>query len=213
MKKGEIESCKGCNRLHTFSLLEVSLVACPHCGYIIYGNLPGNQKLMESRVPEDWSFVKLGTTGEYLNTSFKIIGRIRLQLRNDYKNFWSALIDNGKSWWIAESHASFSIFTEPWQPYTKDAIKLRANLTIPVDPTLNVKGEYVEKCEAISYEGELGHWRLFEKGFFIVQGSHSNGQTTLFTIENKNNIDFLKGEKVTPEILKLQNIHEWSEWK
>jgi hypothetical protein len=192
---------------------EVTMVVCPACGHIIYYQRNADPGRIPDKIPDDWSFVRLRTTGEYQNEKFIVCGRIRLQLRNDYKNFWCAEYKNGKSLWIVESHASFSVFSGAWMSYEKDPIKLRANLSIPVNSMLTVKGEYVEKCEEMSFEGELSSWKHFDPGFFVVQGSHSNGPTAIFTILNKHTVDYLLGEKVKIESLNLQNIHEWNEWK
>ncbi len=64
-------------------------------------------------MPDDWSYIQIGTTGEYKSRPFQIVGRIRLQLRSEYKNFWCAADHKGDSLWIAESFGSISIFASP----------------------------------------------------------------------------------------------------
>ena len=213
MNRNSVHSCPSCNTLHTQVLEETTLLACKNCGEIVFQNIVGYEKPMPSKVPEDWSFVKVGSSGLFQKKTFTIIGRIRLQLRNEYKNFWCAEVENGKSQWIMESFGSFSVLNPPWHTYTKDASKLRAGQSIEVATGLKYKGEYVERCEGISYEGEIGAWKLFTPGFFLIQASRNDRNTTIFTIEKKENVEYLTGSIVLMEELNLQNIVEWNDWK
>ncbi|MBA4056441.1 MAG: hypothetical protein C0490_17125 [Marivirga sp.] len=171
-----------------------------------------NRKIPAKPVPDDWSFVDVGSNGEFQSVPFKVTGRVRIQLRNDYKNFWCVEYNQGKCGWIIESFASFLFVASSWVSYEKDATKLRAGNSIPITSELKLKGEYVEKCEGISFQGEIGPWTSFESGFFIVQASDISGKAAIFFIENKK-VEFLIGEKVLVEKLNLKNIIEWNEWK
>jgi len=171
-----------------------------------------DEPLLVAKVPEDWSFLQIGSAGEYKNNAFTIVGRVRLQLRNDYKNFWCAVYSTGKCLWIAESFGSFRVFTTSWQRYKNDATKLRAGKTIHLGGNIAMQGEYVERCENLRFEGEIGPWNLFRPGFFVVQASRDSGETAIFTIY-RDTVDILTGERVSSEDLKLTNILEWNEWK
>ena len=105
-------TCPACNTTHNLQLQDRALLACKQCFTILETSNPTDTPTRP--VPEDWSFLQIGTTGNYDNAPFTITGRIRLQLRNDYKNFWSAEYNNGKCLWIVESFASFSV--QNWLP-------------------------------------------------------------------------------------------------
>lgn len=192
-------------------MLDVSsLLVCKNCRDIVaYRN--GTEKPVYTQVPEDWSFLRIGSTGEFEKQPFKIIGRVRLQLRNDYKNFWTAVYGRDECMWLVESFGSFAVFTSPWRDYDKDATNLRANNTIPISANLKLTGDYVEKCEAITYEGEVGPWKIFRPGFFLVQAS-GHDQTALF-LTNKGQVEYIIGKTVLLDDLKFQNIITWNEWK
>ena len=194
-------------------LEETTILACKKCSTIIFDNSLGGDKQPLTPPPVDWSFVKIGTTGDHEGKSFKIVGRVRLQLRNEYKNFWCAEYERGKCLWIVESFGSFALFVNPWAKYNKSVEKLRAAKWIPINDNVNLRGEYVEKCEAISFEGEVGPWTFFESAFFMVQASNKDGTTAIFFIEDKKNVQWLLGAKKTPVALKLGNIIQWDEWK
>lgn len=213
MKENSVYNCPECGTWHNAVLQEPSLLACKNCGAIIFEKIVRGLKPEASKIPEDWSFIQLGTTGQYQEHSFTVVGRIRVQLRNDYKNFWCAEYDQGKCLLIMESFASCAVFASPWHAYRKEPSKLRAGATIPLDAPLQPKGEYVEKCEDIGYQGEVGNWKFFYKGFFLVQASQPDGQTVVFALEPRKDVIYITGEKIVMEKLNLKNIVVWNEWK
>ena len=196
--------------MHTVQLIDPGYLFCKHCHEFIASSTISILKA--EKFPDDWSFIQYGTTGKYKDQNFKIIGRTRLQLRNDYKNFWTAEYKNGNLLWIVESFASFGVFTGTWQDYKGNHESLRAGASIDVGASEKLHGEYVEKCEAIQYAGEIGPWRYFSPTFFLIQAGLANA-VVLFTVSANRDIQFLFGEKMTLEQLQLTNILQWNEWK
>lgn len=212
-KRSSVYSCPSCNTLHTVTLEEISLLACKNCSLIINRQGALATDKVVTRMPEDWSFIQLGTTGEYNGQIFTVVGRVRVQLRNDYKNFWCAEFSQGKCLWLIESFASFIVIPSLWKPFTGDIAKLKSGSKIIMTKDLAVTGEYVEKCEGICYQGEIGPWRLFRTGFFVVQASRGDGQTAIFFIGSKDDVDFVLGQKISMDKLHLKKIMEFNEWK
>jgi hypothetical protein len=112
-----------------------------------------------------------------------------------------------------ESFASFALMEPTWNAYGETKRKLHADASIKIDKELTVKGEFVERCEGITYEGEIGDWTLFDRGFFFIQASDLKGNICVFMVEKKDSILFLKGMKTEIETLNLKNILVWDEWK
>ena len=180
---------------------------------IVYERTVGGSKPPSLAPPEDWSFIKINTTGVYNQQAFTVVGRLRLQLRNEYKNFWSIGLQNGSSLWLMESFGSFAIFPAIWHDYKNAVSNLRAGKTIQVMKGLKLMVEYVEKCEDISCEGEIGSWKQFAPGFFVIQAANNTNEIALFTINNSTDVDYLGGLKVEYKHLNLNNIIGWDEWK
>ena len=134
-------------------------------------------------------------------------------MRNDYKNFWCAALPDSKSVWLMESFASFTVLTPSRYNFNQDIRHLRAGEFIKLKKDLKLKGEYVEKCEDIRYEGEIGNWKFIEPPFFFIQASNKDQQTAVFIIDAGNTIEYLLGEKIAIEKLTLKNIIVWDEWK
>lgn len=190
--------------------MQPSLVVCRKCNAILKGNDSPHSEAV--RVPDDWSFVQLKTSGEYGGKKFTVTGRVRLQLRNDYKNFWCCAFTTGEHMWLMESFASFTALAAGWTDFGGDVSALKAGSFHAINNT-EYKGEYVEKCEALSFEGEIGEWNFFTPGFFMVQASNRNGDTMIFMIKPREATEFLSGKKVDINVLNLDNIIVWNEWK
>lgn len=204
-------TCPHCHTANAVSLYESFMLVCKSCQEVLYCN-NASGKPEKSPVPPDWSFIQIGTEGGYKESEFRVVGRIRLQLRNEYKNLWCAVVANGNYIWFMESFGSISVLGPTWEEYDDDIRSLHAGASVKLYDDWRLKGEYVEKCEEISYEGELGKWDLFEPKFFFIQCSDSSLQTAIFTVFKKK-IMFLKGRKITLESLNLKNILTWDEWK
>jgi hypothetical protein len=210
--KNDVLSCPNCSATHTVQLREATFLFCDKCRHLVASRYPTEDMQVSDEFPEDWTFIQIGTVGKYKDHPFKITGRVRLQLRNDYKNFWCAEHKNGHHLWIIESFASFCIFSEPWKRYSGQANTLHAGALIEVGEPKQLVGEYVEKCEAIQYGGELGPWKIFHAKFFVVQAARRN-DAAMFLINHADDISFLFGEKVNHEELELTNTVTWNEWK
>ena len=201
-----MQSCPVCSTFITPKLSESYYIKCPQCAHEM---AIGFKQITTVPMPADWSFIQLKTTGIYKDIPFQIIGRVRLQLRHDYKNFWCAEHSRGKTLWIAESFNSFAVMDMPWQEHDGKPKNIRAGKNISVHG--GVTGEYLEKCELLSIEGELGKWLNFVPGFFFVQASDLE-RTAFFTIVPQETVYITTGYKVTAQSLQLQNTIGWNEW-
>lgn len=208
-----IRTCPQCNMSVQQKLTDPSVIVCEHCHSIVYENVVGYKKPGVTRVPFDWSFVQIGTTFNIDKEVYTVVGRVRLQLLHDYKNFWCAAGTNSKYYWIMESFASFSVLDPSWHHFNASVDNLKADTPVMLGPKMRLKGEYVEKCEHVSYEGEIGEWKLFEPGFFFSQSSNMSGVTAVFLVNGHHDIQYLQGVKSEFEKLQLQNIVQWDEWK
>lgn len=206
------ETCKSCGTLNERVLQETSLLVCKQCRAIVYENTPTSERAGVSVVPSDWSFVQIGTELQYNNDSLTIVGRIRLQLRNDYKNFWTASTPDGRHLWVAESFGSFAILAPRWNDYDGELARFAGGSPIKLSKELSLHSEYVEHCEDLSSEGEVGHWKFFAPGFYVIQASNNAGNTVLFFARGTR-VQYLVGAKVLPEQINLKKIIEWNEWR
>jgi len=205
-------NCPSCNTPHTTKLEQPNILVCVKCGSKIWES-DHLANIQDITMPHDWSFIKIGTNGTYKDHYFTIIGKVRLQLRNDYKTFWCATYNNGKCLYISESFASLAVFQPNWRDYTGDISKLRAGNTIKLGADSRITGEFVEKCEGLAFQGEIGPWKNYIPGFFVIQASNNSGHTALYFISADNTCTYSVGEKTDSKKLKLENIVDYHDWR
>lgn len=207
-------SCSSCGTINSSVLYNAGLVICKKCHGIVHqDSVMQLLNIVPSPVPDDWSFVRIGTEFQYGNDSLVVVGRIRFQLRNDYKNFWCGALKNGEHIWIMESFASFCILGSSWTEMDRKLDSLRAGASLTLPGNIKVRGEYVEKCEEVSYEGEVGRFKFAEPGFFLIQFSNNENQTAVFFARSRTQTEYLTGGKIDVEKLNLKNLMTWDEWK
>ncbi|HTJ50861.1 MAG TPA: hypothetical protein VL443_15470 [Cyclobacteriaceae bacterium] len=212
MIRNQLYSCPSCQLSCIARSDETILLTCRHCGTVISDN--NAKKYSPAPVPEDWSFIQIGTKGIFNNKDFVVIGRIRFQLRNDYKNCWTIIYNDNQLGWLIESMGSLAIFeTKTYSLSVEHTSKLKANVVIKIGKDIKVTGEYVEKCETLSYEGEVGPWKDLSTGFFMIQASSNNGTVLMFTVRPQQDSLYIVGKKTDLQQLKLENSIEWNEWK
>jgi hypothetical protein len=212
MVRNNTYACSTCSFAYTVKSINPNLLICPQCNSIIQ-NLTG-QKLIVPLFPANWSFVKIGAKGNWKEKTFEVIGRVKLQLLNSYKNAWYILYDDGTSGWLMDGLGSLSIVNTRKQSFEfEDIKKLRPGKSLNLD---NRSCEIVsmEECERVMYEGEIGNWTLFKPGFFVAEGLLYNQASVSFFLNiPKKEIMYLEGEKATLENLKAETLIKLDEWR
>lgn len=205
--------CTNCGSYQQTILKDPVLVVCRKCGGFIVDNTRARPALQPAPMPQDWTFIQIGTTGFFDNEQFAVIGRVRLQLLNEYKNIWTIVTQGGTTLLLTESFASFSVFRPDFIEFDSGQEKLRAGKPVPVRGQGKFYGEYLEKCIEIHCEGEIDGWRNFVTKFFMLQCADVSRNTALVPFEPGKPTYYILGKKVTLKDLKLSNIITWDEWK
>jgi len=206
-------TCTNCNNLIHRKLTHSYLIVCSRCGSIAFQHEKLTYKPAVAPVPSDWSFLQPGAGFEYNGENYFISGRIRLQLCNDYKNFWCAGTDSGSHVWLMESFMSVAVFNAAWTSSNKNRSELSVEDTLTIGDSVKVKVEYVERCTSVTYEGELGEWKFSRPDSAFVQASNNDRYTAVFMENSQGQLLYLFGIKTDFEKLKLKNMIVWDEWK
>jgi hypothetical protein len=172
------------------------------------------QKITTSLFPADWSFIKVGSKGAWKDQPFEVIGRVKLQLLNSYKNAWYILYDNGTSGWLFDWLGNLAIGSAYKKDFDfEDIIKLRPGKSINIHEN-SCEIVCMEECERVMYEGELGNWKHFKRGIFVADGVLYNQASIFFLIDiPKKEIIYLEAGKASLENLKLETVTQWDEWR
>lgn len=208
-------SCPGCQKSNKTKGNKSSLLICIYCGQVVQNET--SLTIPQRVVPDDWSIIQLGTKGLFKNKAFEVIGRIRLQQHREYRNYWSIWYPiDMKYGWLVESLGSYAVCTDAFFEYTDEdklnTLKPDQNLLISADLSLCM--DELDRCEAMSYSGEIPSWSFFAPPFSVVHGKRGKNMAAFFHLSpDKNTAKFLVGEWITFEDLKLQQINIAHEWR
>jgi hypothetical protein len=200
-------TCPGCGKMYSPQLTDTWVLLCNDCGGVVLGdkNLPG-------KIPNDWSVIQIGSAGHWKGVPFKILGRVRLQLKDDFKNLWCAQYEN-KTLWIAQSLESVAFYPPPFAPFPDELNKPRSNHSIKFSSNTELKCEFIEQCTHLHFEGELSSFPFSKGGFAVIQASNLKGNSALIFQRQDTSAEFLWGEYMERLNFKFENIRHWNEWK
>ena len=186
------------------------LLCCPNCGQVLADATSKGVKANFG--PDDFSIIQIGTTGNYKSKSFEVIGRIRIQLRNGYKNLWFMWYQSDDTYgWLSEAYSHFAMCPASLFPYGGKEIVFGSSAKISDKVTIFPSS--FDECEDVSYCGELKLWDYLSPGFTLVSGGNLHGVDVLFfTYPQLGNIQFLIGEVVDIDSMALKQIREFNEW-
>jgi hypothetical protein len=192
-----VHGCPQCGHLTTQKLRDTWLVVCSQCN---------------ESIPDDWSTIQIGSTGMYKEKTFKITGRVRLQMQNDFRNLWCAIYDD-RTLWISQSLESIGFFKTSFDAYPAEFSNPIAGTYIVFSNKIKLKCELVEPCIGVKFEGEIARFPFPEGDFTFIQASNKEGNTMLVAQQNNGNIQFLWGELSLVNAFSFENKREFNDWK
>lgn len=215
MRKNDVHACPACATTLGVRGAQSFLLVCPQCGTPIVDE--ANLSLDKVQMPDDWSIIQIGTTGKHNDRAFNVIGRIRLQLRQEYKNYWCLWFDHDQKYgWLTESFGKYAV-CEPTVfnlDEMGDIFSIKAGDKFELYSKSTVVVDYVDPTEWMSIEGEIANWVDFSKRFVSVQAQNNEGIIAFFNLNSKTHrVNFIVGETTTLSALSLKEIREWDEWK
>jgi hypothetical protein len=203
-------TCPYCGQTYTHLLNDTWLIVCSNCSHEITNVAIKDPEAFN--MPDDWSAIQIGTTGRYKGQSFTITGRIRFQMKNDFRNLWCARYDD-KTIWIGQSLESIGFFTPPFAPYPYQFENLRAGVFVEFTDKIKLKCEMLESCVDIRYEGEVLEFPFPNADVVMFQASNTLGNTVLIFSNRKGRLHFLWGELMLVNGVSLENVRTFTEWE
>jgi len=202
-------NCPHCGRSYRHQLIDTWLIVCENC------SRQTTDVAIEAPaafiMPADWSRIQVGTTGKYKNQSFTITGRIRFQMKSDFRNLWCARYGD-KTIWIGQSLESIGFFTPPFTPYPYQFENLRAGLFLEFSDRIKLKCEMIESCYDIRYQGEISEFPFPNVDVRMIQAGNAAGNTALIFSNHRGRLHFLWGEIMLVYDVSFHNTRNFLEW-
>ncbi|HZY81955.1 MAG TPA: hypothetical protein VFE50_20670 [Cyclobacteriaceae bacterium] len=154
------------------------LVLCPKCSAKVFGTIDISPE--SHGVPDDLSTVQVGSTGKYKEKKFEVIGRIRIQMIDDFRNLWCAVYDNDKTLWICQSHESIAFADDNFKSFPpKSDIVMRAGGKVIFGDSVKLKVVFVGSMLYMHFEGEIAHFPHPQGDFAFVHAVNERGNTAI----------------------------------
>ncbi|GHN02409.1 hypothetical protein WSM22_38980 [Cytophagales bacterium WSM2-2] len=202
-------TCPNCGRYHTHVLNDTWLIVCANCRHQVT-----NRDIRDSNafnMPDDLSTIQIGTTGLYRGKSFTISGRIRFQLKTDFRNLWCASYDD-RTIWIFQSLESIVFCDSRFAINEYQFEGLRAGAYMDFTDSIKLKCEMMEPCVDVHYEGEISRFPLPNTRLTLIQASSPSFNTALIFKNKSGELHYLWGEMMLVYGYKFENLKAWTEW-
>jgi hypothetical protein len=103
-------ACPGCGAPVQFKSTASVMAVCEFCKTTLLKDATSVSNLGKmSEVLEDYSPVQIGTSGQFAQRSFSVIGRIQLQYSDGFWNEWYVLFDDGTNGWLSDASGQFTM--------------------------------------------------------------------------------------------------------
>ena len=209
-----IYSCPQCRRSVQRKLKDSALVLCTNCNAKVFGEMeiPSDGH----GVSDDLCFLQIGSKGKYLNKKFEIVGRIRMQMKDDFRSLWCALYDDAKNptLWICQSLESLSFAADTFKAFPpKSDVDLKAGGKVVFGDKIKLNVGFVSAPLTIQYEGEIARFPKPDGDFIFIHAANHN-HTALVVCVNKNleNTEMLWAQTKELGDVQFENTRKFNEW-
>jgi hypothetical protein len=103
-------SCPGCGAPVEFKSAASVMAVCEFCKTTLLKDADSVRNIGKmSEVLEDYSPLQIGTSGQYANRGFSLIGRIQLRYSEGFWNEWYALFDDASNGWLSDASGQYTM--------------------------------------------------------------------------------------------------------
>jgi endogenous inhibitor of DNA gyrase (YacG/DUF329 family) len=207
-------SCPSCGApVEVYSATAV-MVVCPYCQSSLVRTdnalLDSGKK---SAVIEDYSPLQLYTSGTYEGQPFTLIGRLQVQYDRGVWNEWHALLDNGRSAWLAESGGQYVFTSEQGSfapPTQLSFAQLRAGQSVLNYQKTRFIAADIRTATAFkaNAQGELPYPLQHDQPMKVADFRNENRFLTLDYSDNSSSPLVYLGQTVQLSKLSLQNLRD-----
>ncbi len=149
-------ACPGCGAPVQFKSAASVMAVCEFCKTTLLKDATSVRDLGKmSDVLEDYSPLKIGTSGQFSGRGFSLIGRIQLQYSAGFWNEWYALFDDGTNGWLSDASGQFTMtFAKPTNAALPLFDKLVPGRTLTVSGQIYATSD-VRTARCTGGQGEL----------------------------------------------------------
>ncbi len=209
MRPKEIQ-CPSCGAVHPVWNPGIMMVVCEYCGNAVYWDEDQIRNAgKQSILPEGFSRLYRGATGELSGRRFVVLGRVRYSFGHGFWDEWFLEYADGTTAWLTEDNHELALETllesTPVPPFA--SLYPGARLTIEGE-TFVV--EEVGEAECLGMEGDLLHPVLTGERYRYADASSPDGRHTLGIEYDETPPTVYKGAWISHTALKMDE--EGDDW-
>lgn len=208
-----IYTCPNCSKSVQRKLKDSVLVLCPKCSTKVFGTVEIKPHM--EGVPFDLSVLQIGSKGKYKNRKFEIVGRIRIQMKDDFRSIWCAEYESTKPLWIVQSLENIAFAEDIFNPFPPSSnFDTRAGATVSMGDKTKLKIIFVGACIRMACEGEIARFPFLDEEFVFVHAANERGNTAIIVTQgSKGGTELLWGETKQLEDVAFQNTRTFDDWQ
>ena len=205
-------TCPGCSAQLATREPYAWAVVCSSCSALVLDNgsrFPG--ATIDMPLVEDLSPFRIGCVGQYMGAHLRIVGRVRVESRQGYRNYWSVRGDIPFRW-IAQSFGGYVLLNKWNGILSKEDVRgIR-----PLHPLRLANGD------AYTVEMLDGHFRYAWEGQLVselpmpweveVEAGRPPDGKVLLLIDRSKNVTVFEGKAVDFAELHLENPPALARW-
>lgn len=209
-----IYTCPKCSRSVQRKLKDSALVLCSNCNAKVYGtiDIPADSH----GVPDDLSLIQIGTKGKYLNKKFEIVGRVRMQMKDDFRSLWCAMYDDDKNpvLWICQSLESLAFGADTFKQFPPNSdIDMNAAGKVVFGDKMKLTVSFAGAPLFVRYEGEIARFPKPDGSFVFLHAVSKNYTALVVCVDNDlKHTEMLWAQTMDLGEVKFENTRKFNEW-
>lgn len=109
-------ACPGCGAEVVFRSATSAMAVCEYCRSTLLREGDGVRDAGKMAVVlEDYSPIRITTSGMYAGKAFGVVGRIQLRYEDGFWNEWYILFDDGSAGWLSDASGQYAITVDAGQ--------------------------------------------------------------------------------------------------
>jgi len=205
-------NCPSCGAEVQFKSSISVFTVCDHCRFMLVRHDMDLESLGKTaQLPADVSPLKIGSRGRYKNTSFEVLGRLKIGWSEGYWNEWFLLFDNGGHGWLAEAMGFFMLSTEvSGNKKVPPLAGIEVGKEYEIVPSRRFFADDIKDAVCIGSEGELPFKGVEGRKTTSVDLSNNSGEFANIEYSEEDGVHLYIGRYVDFANLELSNLRDLS---
>lgn len=212
-------NCPSCGANVEFKSSASLYAVCGYCRSYLFRTEESFENLgTMADLPEDTSPLQIGSSGNYMNKTFTVVGKNKMKWEDGFWNEWHLIMQDGNSAWLAEAQGEFILNFE--QKDLQPSILPRRS-QIKIGEQINLQNQKyliadIKNAENCGSEGELPFRSIpGEKRFSVDLRSLEGEVFASLEFDNEKKLDECRlyvGRYVGLRGMQMQYLREFDGW-